>query len=75
MFLALSSQDSLLVFGGVAMKGEELINFVVLGVHDNDHQCSVASIEFFFRSAIEFTTLAAHAQGGTLFSIEITGDY
>ena len=45
----LSSQDSFLVFrktGGVAMEGEELVDLVVLGVHDNDHQCSAASIEF-----------------------------
>ena len=49
VFLALSSQDSLLVFrktGGVAMKGKELVDLIVLGVHDNDHQCSAASIEF-----------------------------
>ena len=37
VFLALS-QDSLLVFrktGGVVMEGEELVDLIVLGVHDN----------------------------------------
>ena len=51
------------------MEGEELVNFVVLGVHDNDHQCSTSCVDrIFCRLAIEFTTLAAHAQGGTLFT-------
>ena len=52
------------------MEGEQLVNLVILGVHDiNDQQYSAAlhrSITFELRrSAI---TLVAHTQGGTLFT-------